>query len=136
MIHLVRATVVISLVILLSSCASTRQFHQYPDVESYGSNTAFIHFIRENSAYGSAIAAPVYVDGYQIGRIGPGGHLATNVPAKKIVISSTDSSTILNAEIGKVYYFEISMPPQMWIATPGFDVYQISDRHAEKLGYK
>ena len=122
-------------VAILAGCASTKQFHQYPDIESYGSNTAFIHFIRGNSAFGSAIAAPVYVDGHQIGRIGPGGHLATNVPAKSITISSTDSSVLLKAETGNVYYFEISMPTQMWLATPGFDVFQTNERRANKLGF-
>ena len=125
------------LTMLLMSCASTKQYHQYPNVESYGANTAVLHIIRKNTADGSALGAPVNVDDYQIGRIGPGGHLATRIPAKTVSVSSTNNSVIINADAGKEYIVEVFTPGRLWVVTPaGFDVHQTNKRRMKKLGFR
>lgn len=125
------------LAMLLVSCASTKQYHQYPNVESYGANTAVLHIIRKNTADGSAIGAPVNIDDHLIARIGPGGHLATRIPAKSVSISSTNNRVIINADAGKEYIVEIFTPSRLWVVTPaGFDVHQTNERRMKKLGFR
>ena len=137
MIQTLKVTLALLLAVLMVSCASTRQYHQYPDIESHGANTSVLHIIRKNTEDGSAIGAPVYIDDHLIGRIGPGGHLATRIPASSVSISSTNNSVTVNAHAGKQYIVEIFTPGRLWIVTfAGFDVHQTNSRRMKKLGFR
>jgi hypothetical protein len=137
MIQTLRATKALIPAMLLVSCAGTKSYQHYPDIESYGANTAVLHIIRKNTADGSALGAAVNVDGHLLGRIGPGGHLVTSIPAKSVSVSSTNNSVIINADSGKEYIVEIFTPGRLWVITPaGFDVHQTNERRMKKLGFR
>jgi hypothetical protein len=137
MVQSLKVTPALMLAMLLASCASTKQYHQYPNVESYGAETAVLHIIRKNTADGSALGAPVNIDGFLIGRIGPGGHLVTRIPARSISISSTNNTVVINADASKEYFVEIFTPGRLWLVTPaGFDVHQTNERRMKKLGFR
>lgn len=131
-----RQLIVLVATLLLAACASTTKFQNYPSLEEGRGPTATIYVVRSNSAFGSAITAPVYVDRYLIGRIGPGGYLTTKVPVGRIHVTSTTSDVIAQTEQNSRYFFEVSMPGQMWMYAPDFNVTSISrDRAIEVLGY-
>ena len=137
MIQTLKVTLALMTVVLMASCASTRQYHQYPDIEFHGANTAVLHFIRKNTEDGSAIGAPVYIDDHLIAVIGPGGHVAVRIPAKSVAVSSTNNSVSINAHAGEQYIVEIFTPGRLWIVTfAGFDVHQTNDRRMKKLGFR
>ena len=132
-----KVTPALRLAMLLAACASTNQYRQYPNVASYGAETAVLHIIRKNTADGSALGAPVNIDDHLIGRIGPGGHLATRIPTGNISVSSTNNSVSINAHAGEQYIVEIFTPGRLWIVTfAGFDVHQTNDRRMKKLGFR
>jgi len=121
---------------LLASCAVTTQYQQYPALDPSNTPTAVIHVVRANSPIGLVITAPVYVDRYLIGRVGPGGHITTRVPVGRVFITSTTADIVLNTERDKSYFFEVTTPVQLWIVTPDFNVTAITrDRAREILGY-
>lgn len=109
--------------LFISSCATTTKYQGHP--EENADNGAYFHFYRENSAFGSAITAPVYVDQYLIGRIGPGGKFITRVPVGSRYVTSTTSGIKIEAEENKHYYFLVSMPAQVWFYAPEFDIKRI-----------
>ena len=129
-----RRLVTLTFSILCASCASTTQHQAHPDLTSYGSDFAIVHFVRSNSFYGAAIAAPVEVDDYLIGRIGPGDSLTTKVPAKKVSISTTKSRIVLDAEKGFEYFFKIHLPFHGIIAFDEFEISAIDKKQARELG--
>jgi hypothetical protein len=101
---------------------------------SYGSDVALVHFVRSNSPYGSAIAAPVEVDGYLAGKIGPGDSLTIKVPAKEVSISTTKGRIVLNAMKGYEYFFKIHLPFHGLIAMDEFEISAINEKQARELG--
>lgn len=122
---------------ILASCASTTQFQGYPNLDEKNTPTAVIHIVRENSAFGAAITAPVYVDRYLIGRIGPGGHIKTRVPVGRVNVTSTTADVVLQTVRDKDYFLDVSMPGQMWLYAPDFNVTIINKQRAiEILGYE
>ena len=137
MVQSLKLTPALMLAMLLASCASTKQYRQYPNIASYGVETAVLHIIRKNTADGSALGAPVNIDDHLIGRIGPGGHLATRIPARDTSVSSTNNTVVINAAAGKEYFVEIFTPGRLWLVTPaGFDVHQTNERRMKKLGFR
>ena len=120
--------------ILCASCASTTQHQAHPDLTSYGSDFAIVHFVRSNSFYGAAIAAPVEVDDYLIGSIGPGDSLTIKVPAKEVSVSTTKSRIVLDAEKGFEYFFKIHLPFHGIIAFDEFEISAIDKKQARELG--
>ena len=127
---------VIFLCLLLPACASTTKFQGYPNLNTASTQTATIHVIRSNSAFGAAITAPVYIDRYLIGRIGPGGYLTTQVPVGRVHVTSTTADAVIETKQNSQYYFEVSMPGQMWLYAPDFNVIEIElSRAVEVLGF-
>jgi hypothetical protein len=124
--------IVVLLCFLLSACAGTTKFQNYPDLPSSGS-TATIHVVRPNSGFGAALTAPVYVDRYLIGRIGPGGYLTTKVPVGKVHVTSTTGDVIVRTEANKEYFFEVSMPVQGWLYAPDFNISQVQKQQARAV---
>jgi len=120
------------LAVLLASCGTT-QYQQYPNIDAAKTDTAVLHVVRTNSLWGAAIPAPVYVDKYLLGRIGPGGYIRTKVPAGNFSVSSTTSDVVINGKTGEEYFVEVSMPFQIWFFTPNFDVRIISKQEAEQI---
>ena len=118
--------------IFFASCGETPHYHQYP-VDSYGADTAMIHIVIGKRSWGHYLTI-VDVDGHQIGRIGSGGSLTTPVPAKKVTISMSSHSVILDAQKGKEYFYEISLPVN-WLWTPPFKIWAISEQRARELGF-
>ena len=118
--------------LLLGGCAGTTQFQSYPDIES-ASGTATVHVVRANSGFGAAVTAPVYVDRYLIGRIGPGGHITTRVPVGKVHVTSTTGDVVVQTKAGAEYYFEVAMPGQLWLYAPDFNVITISKERARSI---
>lgn len=112
----------LTITLLLSACASTVKYQEPKLIITESNNTATLHVIRKNSAWGAAIPAPVYVDKTLIGRIGPGGRLDVKIPEGRSAVSSTTSDVILDAKPGMEYFIEVSMPMQVWLMTPNFDV--------------
>lgn len=123
---------IVLLCFILTACASTTQFQSYPDLDP-GTPAATIHVIRSNHAFGGAITAPVYVDRYLIGRIGPGGHLKTRVPVGRIHVTSTTGDAIIQTEKNSEYFFEVSMPGQAWLYAPDFNVSPIKKHRAREI---
>ena len=64
---------------------------------------------------GAALTAPVYVDRYLIGRIGPGGHITTKVPIGRVHVTSTTADSVVETTPGGLYFFEITVPFEMWL---------------------
>ncbi len=124
------------LCLLLSACAGTTQFQSYPGRNPASTSTATVHVVRSNSAFGAAINAPVYVDRFLIGRIGPGGLLTVQVPVGQVHVTSTTADAVVQAKENNHYYFEVSMPAQMWFYAPDFNVIEIDrSRAVEVLGF-
>ncbi|PUA17298.1 hypothetical protein [Glaciimonas sp. PCH181] len=123
---------IVLLCFILNACASTTQFQSYPDLDP-STPTATIHVVRSNSAFGAAITAPVYVDRYLIGRIGPGGYLKTLVPIGRIHVTSTTGDSIIQTEKNSEYFFEVSMPGQVWLYAPDFNIFPINKNRAQEI---
>jgi hypothetical protein len=117
---------------LLGACASTTKYQDYPEPVA-NAPSATVHVVRANAAFGAAVTAPVYVNRYLIGRVGPGGYISTKVPAGPIHVTSTTADSVVQAEAGKAYFFEVSMPGQMWMYAPDFIVTRIEQRRAEEV---
>ena len=124
---------VFSLSFILASCASTTQFQGYPNLDEIKTPTAVIHVVRANSAWGSAITAPVYVDRYLIGRIGPGGHIKIRVPVGRVHVTSTTADAVLQTVRDEAYFLDVSMPGQIWIYAPDFNVTIINKQRAREI---
>jgi hypothetical protein len=118
----------------LLGCADTTKYQDYPEIGPANGPTAIVHVVRESGVFGSAITAPVYVNRYLIGRIGPGGHLRTRVPVGRVHVTSTTADAVVQAEADSEYFFELSMPVQLWAYNPEFVVVKIDRRRAEALG--
>ncbi len=119
--------------LVLTACAGTTQFQGYPDLDPRTTPTATIHVIRENSIFGNGVTAPVYVDRYLIGRLGPGGHLATRVPVGRVHVTSTTADVVIQTEKDTEYFFQVSMPAQLWLYAPSFDISEIKKQAAGQL---
>lgn len=120
------------LCVFLSACAGTTKFQDHPGIAA-GGQTATIHVFRPNSAIGAAITAPVYVDRYLVGHIGPGGALTTKVPVGRVHVTSTTSDAIVQTEANREYFFEVAMPVQGWLYAPDFTVVQIKKPQASAI---
>jgi hypothetical protein len=123
-----RSAILFSL-FLLSACAVTTKFQGYPALTA-NAPTAIIHVVRSNNTFGGAITAPVYIDRYLIGRIGPGGHLATRVPVGRVHVTSTTGDAVIQTEKDGEYYVEVSMPVQSWFYAPDFNIVAINKQRA------
>jgi len=66
-----------------------------------------VHIGRANHFTGAALVAPVYVDRYLVGRVGPGGKISTPIPLGEVHITSTASDAVIHAERGAEYFFEV-----------------------------
>jgi hypothetical protein len=118
----------------LLGCADTTKYQDYPEIGPANSPSAVVHVVRESGVFGSAITAPVYVNRILIGRIGPGGHLRTRVPVGRVHVTSTTADAVIQAEANTEYFFELSMPVQIWAFNTDFVVVKIDRRRAEALG--
>jgi hypothetical protein len=118
---------------LLASCAGTTQFQQYPALDMANTPTAVVHVVRAKSLWGCGVTAPVYVDHYLIGRIGPGGYLRVRVPVGRVAVTSTTADIILQTEQDKNYYIEVSMPVQTWFYAPDFNISLIDRNRAREI---
>jgi hypothetical protein len=122
----------ILLSVLIAGCAPTSQFQAYPG-DLANKDSATIHVVRENSMFGAMITAPVYVDKFLLGRIGPGGYLKTSIPTGRVHLTSTTADVIIDAKKGAEYFFEVSMPMQMWFYAPDFDIAAIDRERAKQF---
>lgn len=118
---------------LAASCAGNINY-QYPNIDSFGSETASLHFVRKRSFYGSAISAQITIDGNLVGEVGSGDSLTTKVPASRILISTTESNIEIETEKGSNYYFEIYLPFHGLLAFDEFELSAISAQRARELG--
>lgn len=114
--------------LMLAGCAGTTQFQSYPGLNA-ARGTAVVHVVRANAAWAAAESAPVYVDRYLIGRIGPGGRVSTPVPVGQVHVTSMAADTIINAQSGGEYFFEVSSSAR----EPFFDVAPISRERAQEI---
>lgn len=114
--------------LLFTACASTVKYQEPKLNNAESKNTATLHVIRKSSAWGAAIPAPIYIDKTLIGRIGPGSWLDVKIPEGKSAISSTTTDVIIDAKSGMEYFVEASMPTQVWLFTPDFDVRIVEKR--------
>lgn len=130
-----KTTGVMVLAVLLGACASTQQLQQYPGNRLSGQD-ATLYVVRKNSIWGGALAAPIYVHKYLLGRIGPGGRLETKIPLGPVSVSSTTSDIIFHARPGEEYFVEVSMPAQIWWFTPDFELRQIGHEEASSIVHK
>ncbi|AYH43338.1 hypothetical protein [Azoarcus sp. DN11] len=117
--------------LLVAGCAGTSQYY-HVEVPA-GTPSATVHLVRANNFTGAAIAAPVFINGMQIGDIGPGGHLKSYVPVGKALVSSTGSPASFVVEAGKIYYIEIGYSLQMWLWRPVFTATQIDAARAADI---
>ncbi len=124
---------VVSAGVLLTGCASTTKYQDYPDQAAMHETASTVHVVRESSVVGSALTAPVYVNKYLIGRIGPGGHLKVKVPTGRIHVTSTTADSVVDAEARGEYFFEVTMPLQGWLYAPDFIVTRIDRRRAMEV---
>lgn len=117
--------------LLAAGCAGTSQFY-HVEVPA-GAPSATVHLVRANNFTGSAIAAPVFINGIQVGDIGPGGHLKSAVPVGKTLVASTGAPASFVVEAGKIYYIEIGYSLQMWLWRPVFTTTQIDAARAANI---
>ena len=106
---------VLTLIFLLSGCASTKQYVQNSDRNNSGNNynnetMAQIYVLRPSS-FGSAITLKIYQDEKFIGELGPNSYLSWQVdPAngKIEVISKAENYAmiVITPEVGKTYYIK------------------------------
>ena len=68
-----------------------------------------------------------------VGRIGPGGHIETAVPAGRVSVSVTTSDVVLDAEQNAEYFVKVTMPAQVWLMTPSFEIEQIDKTEGASL---
>jgi hypothetical protein len=122
-----------SIVVFLNGCASTTKYQDYPLLGATSDATATVNVVRAHSHFGSAVSAPVYVNKYLIGRIGPGGHLKVKVPTGQLHVTSTTADAVVNAKAMSEYYFEVAMPFQGWLYAPDFTVTRVDRRRVEEL---
>lgn len=107
--------------LLLLSCIGT---HQYETDYALGvlADDYAILYVSRPSMFGSAVAAPVYVNGVQIAQMGPGGHITKKIPLGKIVVTSTTNNVSFEAKKGYEYYVDLNFRASMWLHTPDIDV--------------
>ncbi len=108
--------------VLCAGCASSSQFQKYPGLDESNTPTATVHVSRTNSVWGAGITAPVYVNRYLIGRLGPGGALTVRVPVGRVDVTSSAGDVVLQTVEGESYYLSVNMPPQVWFYAPDFDM--------------
>ena len=108
--------------LLLASCVGTNQYNTDLALGVSLASHGTLHITRPNSMVGSAISAPVSVNGVLVGQIGPGGYIKTKIPTGKVIITSTTNNVTLDAQGGSEYYVEVIMQLRMWINTPDIEV--------------
>jgi hypothetical protein len=104
---------------LVAGCAGTSQYQGAS--EPINGPSATVHVTR-GFGPGTAISAPVYVNNNLIGKIGPGGELFSPVPVGALRVRSTSNTVSLQAAAGAIYAFEVSLPLQLWLAEPDFEI--------------
>lgn len=104
----------------LAGCASgVSPTEQFPN----GPATASVRVSRPFAAGGMLIPSPVYVNGVNAGLIPAGGEIVVSVPAGKIAVSSNNSAVARTTALpGYEYMFQVTMPLQLWIVSPDFEV--------------
>jgi hypothetical protein len=108
--------------LLLSSCVGTNQYQTDYALGVTADNHSVLHVNRTNSVLGSAIAAPVNVNGVLIGQIGPGGYIRTKIPTGKVSVYSTTNNVTFDAQRNSEYYVEVDFLPRMWVNSPDIGV--------------
>ena len=108
--------------LLLASCVGTNQYSTDLALGVSLDSYATLHITRPNIMLGSAISAPVSVNGVLVGQIGPGGYIKTKIPTGKVIITSTTNNVTLDVQGGNEYYVEVNMQLRMWINTPDIEV--------------
>ncbi|WP_158276185.1 DUF2846 domain-containing protein [Brumimicrobium oceani] len=99
-----------SLLLLLTSCASTKQYVKFAGAQSNSETKAQIYVLRPSS-FGSAIKMNIYQDDKIIGKLGPNSYLSWDVDAsigEFRIISVAENSDILTIKpvAGKTYYIK------------------------------
>ena len=126
-------TLPILMLALLSGCATTAPQPAPPLSAQATAESATIHVVRENGPWGAAIGAPVFVNGALIGRLGPGGHLQARVQPGKVSVSSTKRDLVIDAAPSSEYYVQVSVPVQLWLITPSFNLTLIDKAAADAI---
>jgi hypothetical protein len=117
---MIRKTAIL-LALLLTACST--EVYRAPELHNATSDkTAALHVIRKASPWGAIIPAPVYVDHVLIGKIASGGQLDLLIPEGKRSVLSTTNEVTIDAKSGMEYYVEVTMPVQIWLVNPDFDV--------------
>lgn len=126
-------TLPVLMLALLSGCATTvpQPAPSFPAQAT--TEAATIHVLRKNGPWGAAIGAPVFVNGALIGRLGPGGHLQARVQPGKVSVSSTKRDLVINAAPSSEYYVQVSVPVQLWLITPSFNLRLIDKAAADAI---
>jgi hypothetical protein len=118
---------------LLSGCATTVPQPARSLPAQAAAEAATIHILRKSGPWGAAIAAPVFVNGALIGRLGPGGHLQARVQPGKVSVSSTKRDLVIDAEPSSECYVQVSVPVQLWLITPSFNLTLIDKAAADAI---
>lgn len=120
-----RAFVSAALVAALAGCGSTQKFGDHPELTA-GRAAATVNVARANSPIGSALTAPIHIDRYRVGYVGPGGSISVKVPAGRRVIAATMGDTVFEIAPGSTAYFEAYIESLMWLHTPDIGVKPIT----------
>ena len=126
-----RRLVALAAALLLAGCAGSQKFGDHPEIA--GKPTGAVRIARSMSAQGSAITAPIHVDRYRVGLLGPGGSISVIVPAGRRLISSTMGDVPFEIRPGATAYFEVSPPGLMWLREPDFEVQPINAERWRQL---
>ena len=124
---------VVILAVFLSACAGTEIYEQYSDEELGDNGGATLYVFRPSKFAGSIIYTSIYVNDKKVAKIGFGGHLKLKIPTGNVKVAVTTSYIDLTVTPGKSYYAEVTMPPQLWLVTPSFDIKVLGEKQGEIL---
>lgn len=99
------------IVIMITSCASTKQYKKFTDKEPIPTEKARIYLLRTGN-FGGFVKFNTFLDNQEnkIGEVGPKSFICFDVPPgeHKIVIKAeTERFYTINAQPGKVYYLRL-----------------------------
>ena len=118
---------------LIISCASTIQKVPLPNPNRISSSTKSIIYVIRPHYFGSAISAWVRDNFDVIGKLGPGGFLVWEREPGIANISTNTDNLKIEVQGGKKYYILLTMPLQVYLATPRFDLELIDESKAKDL---
>ena len=113
-------------IILIVSCATTKQYKKFTDKEPIPTDKARIYLIRTGN-FGGFVKFNTFLDNQdnKIGEVGPKSYICFDIPTgehKVIVKAETERFYTINAQAGKIYYLRLVPKMGMNKARVNFEI--------------